>query len=306
MAFVDVKSLKRTAKILMIGPTGAGKTYPGLQLEGPIGAYDGEDGLRAYRDLFDFMIDPFDTIEELNQKIRDELLAKPEVLNMFNTILIDGVTVAWHAALRELELEKGGRLEIRDQAKLKSPWKEFNELVYKLGKRNKNVWATVQAKADWEIVPGKPPRMVGMKGDVTDKIWFAFDLVCYIDIVDGVRTLTVLKSRYPHLFQVGDTIEHFDVKVHFAPIFDGTTPYVEADSEKEELERMRSVIESKLRALGSQSNGGFIPDGDARRIYRLVTNPGATTEELGKALAEVRAFEKQYAQQKQTATEAVA
>lgn len=292
MAFVNAKTLKRTAKILMIGPTGAGKTYGGLQLEGPIGAYSGEDGLRSYSSIFDFHVDTFDTIEELNGKMRKELLGDPSVLGMFNTIVIDGLTVAWHAALREIEEEKG-QIDIRDQAKLKGPWKEFNELVYQLGKRDKNVWVTVQAKADWEIEKGKPPRLVGMKGDVTDKVWFAFDLVCYIDVVNGIRTVSVLKSRFPHLFQVGDVIQHFDVKMHFAPIFDGGTIHIDSDSEQEELTRMRGVVESKLRALGRESKGGHIPDDAARRIYKTIQNPAATAEDLGRVLNEVRAFEKQ-------------
>lgn len=290
MAFKNVKELKRTVKALFIGPTGAGKTYPGLQLEGPVAAYDGEDGLRAFRDMFDFDVDPFDTIEQLNGKIRDEFLADEQVCSHYNSVVIDGLTVAWHAALREMEQAKG-RIEITDQAKLKGPWKEFNELIFKLGKRNKNVWATVQAKAEWEIRQGQKPKLLGMKGDVADKIWYAFDIVCYIEVINGVRTVSILKSRYPHAFQVGDTIEHFDMKVHFAPIFNGTARYVEDGSAgEEEVARTREIIQAKLRELGSEANGGVIPNDDARRIYNVAKN-STSADELAQALADLRKFE---------------
>lgn len=293
MAFKNVNELKRTTKALFIGPTGAGKTYPGLQLEGPIGAYDGEDGLRAYRDAFDFFVDPFDSIEELNRKIREDFLGDPEAVAAFNTIMIDGLTVAWHEAIRKTE-DQRGRIDITDQAKLKRPWKEFNELVFKLGKRNKNVWATVQAKAEWEIKPGQPPKLKGMKGDVADKIWYAFDIVCYIEVVDGIRTVSILKSRYPTHFQVGDTIEHFDLRNHFAPIFDGTADYVdEANAQAEEIARTQRVIETKLKALGSKAKGGVVPDEDARRIYRIATAGDAGAEDVATALDEVRKFERE-------------
>jgi len=52
-------------------------------------------------------------------------------------------------------------------------------------------------------------------------------VVGYLDVENGVRKFTVLKSRYPNAFQVGDVIEHFDLKTHFAPIFSGTARYVE-------------------------------------------------------------------------------
>lgn len=290
MAFVNAKTRKRITKALFIGPPGAGKTYPGLQLEGPIAALCGEDGLRPYSDVFDFDIDTFDTIEEVNAKLRDEFLGKPEVCAKYNSVLIDGLTVAWHAAFREIAAGRE-RIEVTDQARLKSPWKEFNELVFKLGKRNKNVWATVQAKIDWDIRRSQAPKMKGMRGDVEDRIWYAFDIVCYVDVVEGVRQVRFLKSRYPHLFQVGDVIEHFDVKTHFAPIFNGTAQRMkESSPAEEELERTREIIQTKLRELGSVARGGVIPDDEARRIY-TIANSSQSPEELSQALADLRAIE---------------
>lgn len=292
MGFTNVKQTKRTAKILMIGPTGSGKTYGGLQLEGPIGAFDGEDGLKAYRDDFDFGIDPFDTIEELNRKMT-ELLVSPSELASINTVLVDGLTVAWHAALREISEGKQGGLDMRDQAMLKSPWKEFNELVFKLGKRGKNVWATVQAKSNWEVIPGKKPVLKGMKGDVADKIWYAFDLVGYVDVVNGVRVLSVLKSRYPSLFRVGDTIEHFNVKEHFRPIFDGSAKYVE-DADQgvaEEIARARKQVQDKIKELGAESRGGRIPDAGVKRLW-ATAQTSTSIDELANVLSEVRGYEK--------------
>lgn len=39
------------------------------------------------------------------------------------------------------------------------------------------MWVTVRAKAEWEIVRGQPPKLKGMKGDVEENIWYAFDVV---------------------------------------------------------------------------------------------------------------------------------
>src|SRR5690606_28715974 len=74
-----------------------------------------------------------------------------------DTALGGGLTVAWHASLRELE-DEDGTIKFSDQAKLKGPWEEFRDCVTLLGKQNKTVWVTVRTRAEWEIVRGQPSQ----------------------------------------------------------------------------------------------------------------------------------------------------
>src|SRR5690606_15324247 len=116
-------------------------------------------------------------------------------------------------------------------------------------------------------------------------------VVGYLDVENGVRKFTVLKSRYPNAFQVGDVIEHFDLKTHFAPIFSGTACYVEESSAvQDEMDRTRRLIEDRLRKLGSTTRGGVMPAEDARRIYNIAKT-SRSPEELAQALADVRQYE---------------
>jgi len=198
--------------------------------------------------------------------------------------------VAWHASLRELE-DEDGTIKFSDQAKLKGPWEEFRDCVTLLGKQNKNVWVTVRTRAEWEIVRGQPSQLKGVKRDVEENIWYAFDVVGCLDVENGARKFTVLKSRYPNAFQVGDVIEHFDLKTYFAPIFSGTACYVEESSAvQDEMDRTRRLIEDKLRKLGSTTRGGVMPAEDARRIYNIAKT-SRSPEELAQALADVRQYE---------------
>ena len=198
--------------------------------------------------------------------------------------------MAWHASLRELE-DEDGTIKFSDQAKLKGHWEEFRDCVTLLGKQNKNVWVTVRTRAEWEIVRGQPSQLKGVKRDVEENIWYAFDVVGCLDVENGARKFTVLKSRYPNAFQVGDVIEHFDLKTYFAPIFSGTACYVEESSAvQDEMDRTRRLIEDKLRKLGSTTRGGVMPAEDARRIYNIAKT-SRSPEELAQALADVRQYE---------------
>jgi hypothetical protein len=295
MPFTNAQELSSTSKILCIGPAGAGKTLGGLQLEGPIGVFDGEDGARAFKDIFTFGVDPFDSIAELNGKMRS-LLSSQESMAAVATVVIDGLTTAWHASLRETEGAHNGRIEMKHQKELKAPWKDFNDLVYRLGKAGKNVWATAQAKADWEIKPGQKPVLRGMKGDIPDKIWFAFDLVIYLDVVEGERVATVLKSRYPKLLPEGAVMGQFSVRRHLAAVFrrpdEAAAPAGAQrgeDNESLSVEQMRQLILDELARLGSRQRGGQVPDDAARRLWALSRRSQDETE-LRAGVLELRRY----------------
>lgn len=217
---------KRAAKILVFGPAKKGKTHAGLMLPGNTGVYNIEDGLRGVGDDFDHWGEvEVHSPEDLTQKL-DQLLKSPEDLESIDNVIMDGLTVIYAEAKREMT-DAQGNLNFME---LKGTWQKLTGQIMKLGLHNKNVWATAQAQKDWKRNPdgsifkdanGKPVTD-GSKADIDERLIYAFDLVLYLDIVDGVRTAEVMWSRYNTLLPPGEILQNFDVSVHLKPVLDGT------------------------------------------------------------------------------------
>lgn len=299
MALRSVREVPQTMKVMMLGPSGAGKTRSAFDLphKKKIAGYCGEDGLRPYGLEYDFGYDSFDTIPELNKKIEEDLLA-PNAPAEYDLAIVDGLTVGWHEALGEVT-DSAGRISMDKQKDLKQPFKDFNLLVYRLGKRGMSVWATAQSKSAWEIVKGQQPKLKGQKADVDDRVWFAFDFVGQIEVIEGVRTVTVLKSRYPRLYQAGDQIADFNAAVAFADIFNGKVSSVEdaASGVMAEIERSRDQLKRKLMAV-SEKNGGPMPRAVAAEIYGIISNKASTLDEMTQCAGRIREYENQMEQER--------
>jgi hypothetical protein len=296
MAFKKIKDVPPTVSVLFIGDTGTGKTYPMFQMPGPLGVFDGEAGTKAYQSKFDFGVDFWDEFEELTDKVQ-ALIDNPEELKEVTTVGFDGMTVAWHQALREIE-DPQGRIGFNKQAQLKAHGKLFMAQVMGLSKRGKNVVANVQAKPEWDTT-GPSPKLVGFKGDVDERIWFAFDLVITLSVErdaqgNEVRYADVLKSRFPDLVRVGDRIPNFDAAEAFRPIFEGKVqPSVvaEEDGTVIEMQRAKGKLEAELRRLKSVKNGGVVPDDLAGRIYKLSQSAEATMDQVAAGLRKLKEIE---------------
>lgn len=311
--FVQGTGLPKHVKVLITGPTSVGKTHSGLELPGPTAVWPTEDGLNGFEDRFDFFSSYVDGVKDLIAKMKLVLANKDGDLDRFRTFMLDSVTVPYQEAVRAYSNSKG-MIDFKNQHQFQSDWKELMALIMKLGAKGKNVWATAHAKHQWDT-SGPKPVIVDVKPDMADRLGFAFDIIIYVDIIDGVRVAHGLKSRFPQVIKRGDTIENFSVSTHFAPIFgnefrkekgiyvpvtaevasqtvETTLEGLAAASQSQEqsdAQDAREELLSALKALGSQSKGGVIPDDLARRAYAHSKNE-ASPEDAEATLNEVLAL----------------
>lgn len=263
-----------TAKILLIGPPGVGKTLPGLLFPGPVAVLDGEDGVRVFRKekgVPPFLREAFSGPEDLNAKLA-RIISTPSEMGSFRTMLIDGVTTAWHAALSKATGGTYGTVKMEDQAALKAHFKTLNSHVYDLGKGDKNVIVNAQGKNDWVIVKGQKPQLKGQKGDVDDRIWYAFDFVFILDFApDGSRVATVLKTRLHGEYPMGMQIRNFTPQHLLALVGADAPPAAKVVASAAQdvgagKDEGRKKLVALARELGSVSKGGVISDGLAGEI----------------------------------------
>jgi hypothetical protein len=285
--------MPNTCKVLVIGPTQSGKTLPSLQLPGPRVAFSGEDGLRPYKQLYEFDYEDFSDIDQLNQLTEEMLLKDPEQLARYNTVIYDGLSVAWQAAIEEVE-DAEMRISMEDQRKLKAGFKKFNRNVFRLGQLDKNVWATAQSKAQWKIQRGRAPELLGVKGDLDDRAWFAFDLVLLAQVERDssgrtVHSMQVLKTRYPTLMPLHEILVDFSIERHFGPIFRGEIAPLPVDNTLA-VKRFKDEIIEAAKRIGRVSAGGSIPDDVADGIGTLIRSSG-DLDALEAALAKLQSFE---------------
>lgn len=308
--FTKGSGLPRHVKVLITGPTGVGKTHGGLELPGPTAVWQTEDGLNGFEDRFEFSSSHVDGIKDLIQKMKMVLANKGGDLDNFRTYLVDSVTIPYQEALRAASNSKGS-IEFSKQSQFQDDWKELTSLIMKIGSKGKNLWATAHSKHQWEIRNGKPV-IVDIKPDMAARLGYAFDIMLYVDIFEGVRIAQVLKSRFPHVMKLGDTIENFSVKTHFAPIFgddfrterrivvpvgQGLSPEPaqaeqkaeQSSVEHENQDSVRAELLSALKALGSKSKGGVVADDLARRALSHSKGEGSL-QDARATMAEITAL----------------
>jgi hypothetical protein len=125
---------------------------------------------------------------------------------------------------------------------------------------------------------------------VPEALWRDFDLVGLLELRDGARVLTILKSRFPRSLPVGDELHGFDVRTSFRAILDEAAHMQEENGTEAEMRAAREQIKAKLKVLTAKRRGPMATD-EVERLWTVATDAQSSIEDLATALTRVRAVE---------------
>jgi len=209
MDFVKARKSQAKARVALIGPTGAGKTYTALVMatgmakeigkNASIVVIDTEHNSAAkYSDQFDFMV-PASTLPDHSPASYVKAIEACEDAG-FDIIIIDSLSHAW--------VGKGGALEMKDRFAARSKsgntfqaWAkvtpEHNALMEKLISSKAHIIATMRSKMSYvqeKDERGRTQiRKVGMAPVQRDGVEYEFDL---IGDISREHTMTIDKTRW--------------------------------------------------------------------------------------------------------------
>ncbi|MFA6605122.1 MAG: ATP-binding protein [Patescibacteria group bacterium] len=203
MAFVKAQRSTKKARVALLGPSGAGKTYTALQLAKGIAGEDGRIALidtenhsaELYADVVDFDVLCLERFSP-----RDYIAAIAEAAAAgYSVLIIDSLSHAW--------VGKGGVLEQVDNASARSAsknsfgaWRdvtpEHNRLVDALVRAPLHLVVTMRTKVEWVLeqdAKGRTvPRKVGMAPVQREGLDYEFDIVADMD---DMHRAIVTKTR---------------------------------------------------------------------------------------------------------------
>lgn len=184
MSFTFRKA-KRSAsylRVLVCGPSGAGKTYSAIQLAkgigGRIAVIDTEAGSAdLYAHLADYDVCRLDPPHMPDRYIQAMQAA---VDAGYDVIIIDSLSHAWKALLEFKErLDSGGGNNFQNWAKAKPHWQALIKAI--LGMRA-HVIACARSRTEWVIeTKGSAPKKVGMGSILEGESEYEFTVVFDID-----------------------------------------------------------------------------------------------------------------------------
>tara|TARA_R110000787_G_scaffold79469_1_gene173675 strand:- start:3737 stop:4648 length:912 start_codon:yes stop_codon:yes gene_type:complete len=210
MAFVKAQKSQAKARVALIGPTGAGKTYTALVMATGMAKEIGKDArivvldtehnsAAKYSDIFDFMV-PETTMKDHSPASYVRAIEECEAEG-FDIIIIDSLSHAW--------VGRGGALEMKDAFAARSKsgntfqaWAQVtpqhNRLVDKIVSSKSHIIATMRSKMSY--VQEKDDRgrtsirKVGMAPIQRDGMEYEFDV---IGDISREHTMVVDKTRWP-------------------------------------------------------------------------------------------------------------
>lgn len=220
MDFVKARKSQAKARVALIGPTGAGKTYSALVMatgmaqemgsEGSIVVIDTEHNSAAkYSDMFDFMV-PAENLPDHSPASYVKAIEACEAAG-FAVIVIDSLSHAW--------VGKGGALEMKDRfaAQSKSSnsfqaWAkvtpEHNALMEKLISSKAHIIATMRSKMSYvqdQDDRGRTQiRKLGMAPVQRDGVEYEFDL---IGDINRSHQMTIDKTRWSEIDQFHGVVD---------------------------------------------------------------------------------------------------
>lgn len=280
MIFTPARKEQMKARVAMVGPTGAGKTWTALEwariLAGPQGTVaviDTENRSAAYyadQYTFDHLSwePPYDPVT-LREMIRYADGTGPEpggrdrIGRPYDVIVVDSLTHFWKG--------EGGTIDIADKAGKSqrgggnsfAGWKEATPILRQL--LDTIVWSpahvivTMRSAMEWVLVEKegrdgrtvKAPEKVGMAPEMRKDIEYEFTVVCEMD---QAHNLTVSKSRCSTIADVvaargrsGEVAESFA-----AWLSEGTAP-VKPDDDPWHREDLSARLKALPAALQTEA-----------------------------------------------------
>lgn len=202
MEFKKASKKQQKLRLLIEGPSGAGKTYSALELAkglgGRVAVVDTEKGSASlYSDIFEF--DALELTAPFHPERYIEAIKLAEY-NGFNVLIIDSISHEWSGEGGCLDLQEKLGGQYRDWAKV-TP--RHNKFIQAILSSKCHIIATVRTKSDYVVElneKGKnAPRKVGLKAEQRDGLEFEFT--------------TVLRLNQNHLFECSkDRTRIFDGK----------------------------------------------------------------------------------------------
>ncbi len=212
MDFVKARKSQSKARVALIGPTGAGKTYTALVMAtgmakemghpGSVVVIDTEHNSAAkYSDTFDFMV-PSENLADHSPQSYVKAIEACEAAG-FHVIVIDSLSHAW--------VGKGGALEMKDRFAAQSKsgnsfqaWAkvtpQHNALMEKLISSKAHIIATMRSKMSYvqdQDDRGRTRiRKLGMAPVQRDGVEYEFDL---IGDISREHTMTIDKTRWSEI-----------------------------------------------------------------------------------------------------------
>lgn len=220
MDFVKARKSQAKARVALIGPTGAGKTYTALVMATGMAKEMGKDGsvvvidtehnsAAKYSDMFDFMV-PSENLPDHSPASYVKAIEACEKAG-FAVIVIDSLSHAW--------VGKGGALEMKDRFAAQSKaansfqaWSkvtpEHNALMEKLISSPAHIIATMRSKMSYvqdQDDRGRTRiRKLGMAPVQRDGVEYEFDL---IGDISREHTMTIDKTRWSEIDQFHGVVD---------------------------------------------------------------------------------------------------
>ncbi len=213
LAFKPPADASARAKVLLIGPAGAGKTHAALTFPKPA-VIDAEGSIGWFKDRFAFDAVATKSYSDVRDLIR-QVRANP---SGYETIVIDSLTTVYN-----------GLINVASQGRIKRKFSQLlDELYYQLPMHVVCIgWIKAEYAKAGSVVGGKTVKdndmiVLGEQFDGDKKTEHAFDFIFKIDGNNGKKTrAVVLKSRSGQ-FAKGSVIEDFGWST-LAPLFSGRT-----------------------------------------------------------------------------------
>lgn len=255
MDFVKARKSQAKARVALIGPTGAGKTYTALVMatgmakemgaEGSIVVIDTEHNSAAkYSDMFDFMV-PSENLPDHSPASYVKAIEACEAAG-FSVIVIDSLSHAW--------VGKGGALEMKDRfaAQSKSSnsfqaWSkvtpQHNALMEKLISSKAHIIATMRSKMSYvqdQDDRGRTRiRKLGMAPVQRDGVEYEFDL---IGDISREHTMTIDKTRWSEIDSFHGIVDEEFGRRLVRWLSDGVEQQPTATSEPDYKTQLRSYL----------------------------------------------------------------
>ncbi|MET9813206.1 ATP-binding protein [Streptomyces sp. NPDC006355] len=275
--FAPATREKIKARLALMGVSGAGKTYTGLQMARGFGerfaVIDTERGSASkYAGVHGLQ---FDTLQLRRFDPRDLIKALAAAANAgYGTVLIDSLTHFWSGTEGTLEqVDRAAKSRYGNNTF--GGWKEGtplqNSMVDALLSFPGHVIATMRSHTEWSLERNDrgqlEPQRKGTRPEQRKGIEYEFDVV---GLMDTDNTLTVIKSRCPqlHSARIARPDGGAVAKTMLAWLNDGAAgvdpaEYIDrataAELAPEELRQLADEVESR----GLQATPMLAPDGRA-------------------------------------------
>lgn len=187
---------KAKARIALSGPSGAGKTYSGLEIatglagDGLIAVIDTErDSAQLYADEFDFVVATIDAPHDPSKYV-DAIRTAAE--SGASVLLIDSLSHAWQRVLEIVDQEKANSRNPHQLAAWAVASPMWRGLLDAILQAPLHVITTLRSKTEWAVGENNKPEKIGLAPEARAGIEYEFTV---FGEINHRHFLQITKSR---------------------------------------------------------------------------------------------------------------